>query len=196
MDVPNAAWIRDRSNISFDEYGYPAPPVTDPPTPDRLQYKVDESNAELISLLATEGMALDWEDVEQDSTLAILLANVLRMLTEYNVARSQQEIVETTVDFDLVQSMSIGPISETRRSISSLANILHPHPGINRALRGILVLDLGGDVTLRDPGVPTVGIVDPMKPKPGADIMDRAADPTRSIFGELRSPGVHRVWDP
>lgn len=186
MNVPSAADIREQSNVAFSEYGYPEPETGT----DRLQRKVDESNAELLTLLAGAGYAPVWSELDPLSVEGVMLTTALRMLVEYNVAASQQEIVDTVADFDLLSSYSAGPVSETRRSVTANGGVLHPWPALHKLLSGLASYATGG--TFSSAKVPVVGYADETV-RPGAHLMDprRAA---LSIYGHLFAPGVARAW--
>lgn len=193
MDIPTAEEIRDRSNVIFAEYEYPLPEGSDA---DRLDDKIEEAVAQLFGILATQDVGIDLDAVEDPSTVSIMLKVIIRMLVEYNVASSQQEIVDTISDYDLVQSWSTGPLSETRRTISRNATVLHPWPDLNKLLEALLALaNAGGSMEL-SLKVPVIDAVDALFPKPGAAYMypERLQFPEGSIFGELRAPGVFYTW--
>lgn len=193
MDIPTAEQIRSWSNVSFAEFGYPE--AVDP-EPDRLVRKIAESAAELQTLLGFKGVVLTYADVAVGSALELLTERAIQMLTEYNVASSQQSNVETASDFDMIQSTSVGPISETRRSLSAQANIIHPWPALNKLLWGIISLELNGTLEGLDPGVPVIQSVEdlPNTAPPGYDLM-YARRWMNTIFGDLRPLGVYRQGD-
>lgn len=191
--VPTTAEIRSETDVLFAEFGYPAPAVG---AVDRLQFILDESVAELHYLLSLKSVTLDFSAISNPA-LAVLVRRALRSLVEFNAVAKQQGNVETAADFDMIQSVSVGAISESRRSISALANVLHPWPALNKLLLGIVALAQGGVLEGVDPNVPVFQSVEnrPDIQQPGADIM-YAQRWCNSIFGELRPLGVYRPgWD-
>jgi hypothetical protein len=190
MQIPDAAAIREASNVVFAEYGYPEPESG----ADRLQPKVDEAVSWLIATFAAQGETLNLLDLDGDSPQGVLAGVAIRMLTEYAVASSVQEIVDTVADFDLLSAWSAGPVSETRRDVSPNASVLHPWPELNRLLGALLAITRGAPEGL-DPRVPVFSHVDPMVPKPGVEIMGWRRQ-ILSIYGDLVPPGVIQTWRP
>lgn len=191
MDLPSAADIREWSNVGFPEYGYPVPVD---PEPDRLQRKVDEAKAELDALVGRAGVVLTYDTIGDTDGQKILVEKAIQMLTEYDVLSSQQAIVATASDFDLIQSQSIGPISESRRNISANGSILHPWPQLNKLLQGIISVANGGMPEQDFPVFQSVENRTDVQ-RPGFDLM-YAQYWVQSIFGELRPLGVYRPgWD-
>lgn len=191
--VPTVETIRQQTDVGFAEYGYPPPAPGDP---DRLQFILDESVSELQYLLAQKSVVLDPAAVPNPA-MALLVRRALRALVEYNVLAKQQTNVATASDFDMIQSQSIGPISESRRSISANANILHPWPTLNKLLLGIVSLANSGVLEGLDPNIPVFQSVEDRTDvqQPGFDLM-YARRWVNSIFGELRPLGVYRPgWD-
>lgn len=194
MDKPTVDTIRAESKVGFAELGFGEPAVDTDPDP--LELLLNESIAELVMLLAEVGVTLDIDTIDANSGMALLVNRAIRMLTEYNAVRAQQEQVETAGDFDMVQSFSVSSISETRRSMSANANILHPWPALNKLLGGIVSLIRTGTLTGLDPRVPVIQSVEPGAPKPGWDLMYATRwMESVGIYGDLRPLGVYRVGD-
>ena len=177
--VPTAEDIRAESKIIFEEYGYGVPAPGDP---DPLDHVVQESAMEFRGLT---GIDLSSPTMLTDKR-APLIRKAIRMLTEYNAVRSTPEILETVADFDLLSSMSVGSYSETRRSISAMRQIKHPHPGINSLLGVITGMDASGNLVANSM-VPVVGYD---RHPPGEELM-RPKNPYRDIFDE--PPTLPRV---
>lgn len=190
--IPTVEEVRAESNVGFAEYGYPEPAAGQV---DRLQLVLEESTAELVHLLSLKDVTLDFDAIDNPS-LAVLTRRAIRALTEYNVAAGQQEKVDTASDFDMVSSFSLGPISETRRSISANANVLHPWPALNKLLLGIVSLATGGVLEGIDPRIPVIQSVENRTDvqQPGEDLM-YAQRWMNTIFGDLRPLGVWRATD-
>lgn len=144
--VPTPEQLRAASNIGFAEYGYPEPGVGQT---DRLELPIREAVPELSGYLRT-----DVEAIPVDAKHAPMVRRALRMLVEYNVAGSVQDILDTAADFDLVQSFSAGPVSESRRNQGGGRNILHPWPALNKLLN---VLRWAVDGNLADSDYPDIG---------------------------------------
>jgi hypothetical protein len=148
--------------IEWAEMGYAAG------SPDPLRPVIDEAAVEFRGYT---GLDVTTMDVDPGSPTydprAPLVRRALRMLVQYNVASSSQEILDTVADFDLLSAISAASISETRRSISANRQVIHPWPALNKLLTSILYFDSQGQPGY---GVPAVDVVGP-RPRPGREIM-------------------------
>jgi hypothetical protein len=156
VDAPTATQIREWSKVNFAELGFPAP--TDP-DPDPLAIEVERSIAEfqrdtstLVSEVNVEGADEKWSEKrkEEEKGLELLVGEAIQMYTEWRIGSSQPEVLESTYDFDVIQSFSAGSYSETRRGFMLSSEIKHPWPRLNR----LLLLISGG---LDGGEVPVVG---------------------------------------
>lgn len=161
MQIPDAAWVRERSNIIFAEYGYPEPEGA---APDRLQQVLDESVPELYCYLG-----IDLGDLDDSDGRVPLIRRALRMLCEFNAGVSQMELLESVTDFDLIQSFSASNYNESRRSPMQARAGAHPWPALDRLLGQILDWDLAG-LAGRAGRSPGVSVPAPL-PRPGERIM-------------------------
>jgi hypothetical protein len=170
--VPSLAWVRETSNIAFGEFGYPVPVEG----PDRLRYVLDEAIYEFQGLTGIDPAALPPTDLRVPH-----VKRAIRMLVEFNAARSQPEILDSAVDFDLVQSMSADGYSETRRSLSQNSKLVHPWPALAALLTMIGGMDDDGvvdpdAVQVDGPGLVTMGReprpYDHVQPEPVPGLVD------------------------
>lgn len=101
MIAPTAAEILAASKFSFAEAGY-----------------ADETALEPLVAAAggllTTITGLEWADITPAQEPLVLLA--VGGMSEQLAMQSTPEYLETLADFDLIQSFSAGPYSETRRS--------------------------------------------------------------------------------
>jgi hypothetical protein len=167
--VPTVEEIRFESKVVFAEYGYPEG------DPDPLAPLLNEAVAEYQSVMSSHGIGLDLETLDPATPGGVLTRKALRMWVEYLAASSQPEIVDTAADFDLLSSWSAGPVSESRRNVSPNANMWHIWPALDRLLRGIgsLWIESQRPEGSTPDDVPALGLLDPLVPRPGKDVMDR-----------------------
>jgi hypothetical protein len=158
--IPDTEWVRATSNVIFPEFGYPVP---EPGEPDRLQLPLDEAVDDLQRLTDLDLVTLAPTDARMTA-----IRRAIRMLVEFNVARSQPEILESAVDFDMLQSMSADGYSETRRTLGVALRTLHPWPALNWLLNGIIAAGGGATVDEGAPAFESQGV----HPIPFADIMN------------------------
>jgi hypothetical protein len=130
MDIPSAAELRSWSKLGFGELGY----ADDAD----LQRLIVRAGAALRRLTGRD-LAVDVPDYEEP-----LFQQALQGLTEQLAFQTQQENLETLSDFDLIQSFSAGPYSETRRSPKEAfeARMLNAWPWLNSLLWSILSPDM------------------------------------------------------
>jgi hypothetical protein len=122
MATPDATQIREWSQVDFAGRGFAEA------TPDPLQVKVDEGIAYLSQVTGRT-----FDPPPPDVVLPVLNA-ALRMRVEQLVMQSQDDVVETAGDFDLIGSFSAGSYSETRREIGETTRVLNPWPALEEML--------------------------------------------------------------
>lgn len=129
MDAPTAAVVRAQSKLGFAELGY-----GDDVSLGRLVA------AAIATLRRITGVSLDQVPEWQEPEFSLAIQG----LTEQLAFQSQPENLETLADWDLIQSFSAGPYSETRRSPEEAfkARMLNPWPFLNRLLWGLLSPDM------------------------------------------------------
>lgn len=121
--IPDAAAIRAMSQVDFASRGF-----TDA-TPDPLQVKVDEAVAYLTAVTGRT-----YTNPEPPDIVLPVLNATLRMRVEQLVMQSQDDVVETAGDFDLIASFTAGAYSETRRDIGESKRVLNPWPALEEML--------------------------------------------------------------
>lgn len=105
MDAPTSTTVRSwtPSTVDWDTYGYG---IADP---DPLDEQVAQASAFFYMITG-----LDFPDVPV--ALEALVRRGIYGLTLIQVLQSGEDYMETIADFDLIQSLSVGNYSETRRS--------------------------------------------------------------------------------
>ena len=127
MAAPTAEEIAERSKVDFDTLGFG--------DEDDLQRLVDLA----VSMVGRwtgqtwtdTGVYSDWPPGAGTEPMA---QHIVMQLVEYLAYRSQEDVVETLADFDLISSFTAGSYSETRRggkdaqeaSRAILGNLLWP----------------------------------------------------------------------
>lgn len=168
MDAPTVTDIRSESNLYWEELGYPLPQSGET---DRLEIPLSESLSEFWSITGLDLAQINDDDATDDYDVrSPWIRKLIRMLVEFNVGSSTPETLETTYDFDLISNMSIGPYSETRRSLNANDSILHPSPPINRVIGMIMNTDPDGGSAGADGKTPQIGHTD-FRPFPGEGII-------------------------
>lgn len=126
--VPDAAYVVSASKLDFAEYGY-----TSNDGPGGIQELVDRAES---SFWRITGQTID----EIDAKDAPLVRRVIQGMTEQIAMSSSADTLDTMADWDLIQSFSAGPYSETRRSPEDMlkAKMLNPVPWISDALWSML----------------------------------------------------------
>lgn len=164
MDRPTAAQIRSWTNpdpnlprFIFEEYGYPAPEGEDA---DSLEILI----ARFVEWLEA-AIGYDIDDDEYPENLQERTGEAIQLGVLYKIVSTEQGIIETAGDFDLIQSFSAGSYSETRRGQGINTRALHPWPALNQLLNGLLSPDRLGQE------IPAMGIVAPDW-NVGKDIID------------------------
>lgn len=184
--LPTIQDIRERSNVEWAEYGYPAP--ADFSDPDRLEFLLEESVAEYESLMGID-------PAEVTDRRSPLVHKAIRMLVEFNAGASQAEALASVVDFDVIQSFSAGGYSETKRDYRVVPGIIHPWPQLNRLLNDILEFEDGAAAAAQRTG-DTPGITRPgTEPRPGEWIIDDEI-PIGGLFAAPLMPGSHLTFGP
>lgn len=172
MDTPTAADVRLWSNVGFAERGYPED------DPDRLDTLVERA---VSWFQKVSGRTLD--DIDPTDNDVPLINEAIQMLVEWRVMSSQDEVVETAGDFDLIGNFSAGNYSETRRADNRRPQTLHPWPALNSLLYQLL------DPSMRD-SYEAIGIT---RPELDWDVAKDVIDANRNVstpFGAW-SP----LWD-
>jgi hypothetical protein len=158
--IPDVEWIRATSQAEWDELGYPVP-LTGGADP--LENLIPVAVAEFQAVTG-----IDLTAVAADDKRIPLINKALRMFVEYDAASGQMEILETAADYNMVQSMSAGGYSETRRGIVQPNPwVLHPWPALNGLLNGIINFDTQGQLAGETPAIESQGVY----PRPGSEIM-------------------------
>ena len=149
-----ATWqIREWSRVEFGALGYPIPA---PGQPDSLEPLRQRAVNEFYAATGIDPSTYSTSSTEiKERSLATLIQEAIQRFVEYSAAKGQHELLETAADFDMLQSMSAGNYSETRRSmVQANKNMLHPWPLLHRLLSLIIDLHTGGSSSSADvPGV-------------------------------------------
>lgn len=93
----------------------------------------------VASLIKITGIDLSTVPTDEEP----LVTQAVRGLTEQTAYQSSPDIIETLSDWDLIQSFSAGPYSETRRSPADAfkARMLNAWPWLNSLLWNLLTSD-------------------------------------------------------
>lgn len=177
--IPSVVDIRRRTpNVSWAERGYPAPDA--PGEVDPLEPLIPEAIAELHSLIGVDATDPKYASDKR----APLITRALRMLVAFNAGVETDELLDTAVDFDMIQSLGASVYNETRRAISANRTVVHPWPALNKLLLGVLYFSSAGQPTGNGPALSVDG---PGNPPPGEWHMD----PHR-----LNRPGSPGIFEP
>lgn len=131
--VITAAEVREWSNVTFADLGYPAPTSG----ADRLQRLVDRALEYVLDVTGLEavenvpdGLQATWEEAVQRRTEQLA----------YN---SSEDAAETGGDFDLIKSFGAGKYNETRRDMgdSEKAKVVNPWPVLDDLLKRLMTPD-------------------------------------------------------
>lgn len=116
MDAPTAEQIRSWSQLDFGSLGYP-----EGGNPDPLDELVARAGA-FFGEIAGLGFdpVTDAALVVVPDRLAPLVRQAVQRMVELLAVQSQEDVIETLGDFQLLSSFSAGNYSETRRSLSEL----------------------------------------------------------------------------
>lgn len=128
MVAPTAAEIRSWSKLGFGELGYAD----------------DVSLGRLVARATAAFVRITGQTLETVQPADVpLVEQAIQGLTEQLAFQTQQDNLETLSDFDLIQSFSAGPYSETRRSPEAAmkARMLNAWPWLNELLWGLLTPD-------------------------------------------------------
>jgi hypothetical protein len=133
--IPTAANIRAASKLDFCEYGYA---VANDANPGGLQEIVDQAES---MFWRVTGQTLDEITPNAPGSNlspgpAPLVRRVITGMTEHFVMAGSPDTLDTQSDWDLIQSFSAGPYSETRRGAADMmqGRMLFPVPWISMAL--------------------------------------------------------------
>lgn len=126
--VPAAADVRAASKLDFCELGYGVDAG-----PGGLQEIVDQAESLFWRITGQNIDSIKPKD-------APIVRRVITGIAEQMAQQSSADYLDTASDWDLIQSFSAGPYSETRRSAADMlqARMLFPVPWINQALWGLL----------------------------------------------------------
>jgi hypothetical protein len=128
METPSAAAINEWSDLNFAEYGYGE------------EARLDRVIGVAVSFIElVTGQTL----TALDPTLDPLMQDATMYATEDRVLAGQPDISETVADFNLISSFSAGPYSETRRSLTEMAEarMIVADPRLNALLWGLMTPD-------------------------------------------------------
>jgi hypothetical protein len=127
--APTASQVRSWSKLGFAELGFAD----------------DTSLGRLVAVAVSTlrritGIDLAAVEVWQEPEFQMAIQG----LAEQLAFQAQPDQLETLSDWDLIQSFSAGPYSETRRSAEDAfkARMLNPWPWLNRLLWGLLSPDM------------------------------------------------------
>jgi hypothetical protein len=126
--APTAAEILAASQFDFPTAGYADEAALEP---------LVAAGGSLLTTIT----GLEWADITPAQEPLVLLA--VRGMTEQLAMQSTPEYLETLADFDLIQSFSAGPYSETRRSAEDAmkARKLNAWPWLSDLLWQLLTPD-------------------------------------------------------
>lgn len=148
MDTPTVDEIKALSNVDFASLSYSDPQIT----------SLIAASASVLVSITGQTMA------EMPPELEPLALQAIRGMTEQFAYQGSPEYLETLSDFDLIQSFSAGPYSETRRSAEDAmkARQLNAWPWLSDLLWAMLTDDKRDEWLAYFTGqnVPAFGVVE------------------------------------